>query len=128
MAAYAPLHTATANAATTDTHTATCGLWKRGDTRASHPDAGIPPSRANANSMRELEVTEASPQNHIAPMASHTSAPPSRAPSASRSTYRNGLGAAAAAGRSWMATVTPHKSSQPATALTATDSTMPQGA
>ena len=52
------------------------------DTRASHDDTGAPPSRAKANSMREFDVTDDSPQNHMAPITIHTSAPPSRAPSA----------------------------------------------
>src|SRR5687768_16657649 len=119
---------ATPKAAATDTQMATCGLRKRGDTRARCAEPGSPPSRAKAKSIRELDVTEDSPQNHMAPMAIHTSAPPSAGPSDSRSTYRKGLGAAAAAGRSVIASVTATSSAYPTTALTATDRKMPQGA
>ena len=50
--------------------------------------AGVPPSRAKAKSMREFEVTDDSPQNHMAPSTSHTSARPATPPS---STAMNGL-------------------------------------
>src|SRR5215217_6033471 len=110
MAAYASAHSATTPEPATDTQTATAGLRKRGDTWASHFDAGRPLSRAKANSMRELDVTEDRPQNHMAPMATHTSAPPSAGPRACVSTYRNGLAAAAVVGKSWMASVTAPRS------------------
>src|SRR5262249_25276860 len=83
---YASAQSPTASAAVADVHTATCGLWKRGDTCATNRDPGSPPSRANANSMRELDVTDDRPQNHIAPMTTHRPAAPRRSPSAPSST------------------------------------------
>src|SRR5262245_55482059 len=93
IAEYALAHSATPNAATTDTQIATCGLLKRGDTRATAAEAGKPPSRANAKSMRELDVIDDKPQNHIAPSTTHRIALPSHSPSAVRRTKMNGLGA-----------------------------------
>src|SRR2546423_14797942 len=99
IAGEAPDQGATANAAAAEIHTATCGERYRGETAATCREKGRPPSRAKANSMREFEVTEESPQNHIATMATQTSAPPARVPRAARSTWMNGVSAAAAAGR-----------------------------
>src|SRR4051812_4121258 len=113
MTAYASDQSATAKAATVDVQIATWGLLYFAETLATNDDAGSPPSRANANSMREFEVTDESPQNHIAPITTHTKAPPSRAPSAVSSTKMNGLSAAAAAGRSTMATVMARSMHQP---------------
>src|SRR5262249_38401578 len=60
--------------------TAQCGLENRGDTRAKYREQGNPPSRAKANSIREFEVSEDKPQNHIAPITIQTRAPPSLSP------------------------------------------------
>src|SRR5260370_32405377 len=125
IAEYAPDQSATASAAAAETQTATCGLLKRGETEASAAEKGSPPSRANANSMRELEVTLERPQNHIAAMAIHTSAEPVRPPSAPRSAKMNGLSAAAVAPRPPRESVTARRSAEPATPLTATASPIP---
>src|SRR2546428_13577195 len=106
MAEYAPDHAAHRGAMAAEIQTATWGLRYRGETLARCRENGNPPSRAKANSMRELEVTLDRPQNHIAAMATHTRAFPSKEPSAPRSTKMNGLSAASAAGRSPMLRVT----------------------
>ena len=67
-----------------ETQMATAGLLKRGSTLAIRFENGRPPSRAKAKSIRELDVTDDSPQNHTAPIATHTSAPPSRWSAATR--------------------------------------------
>src|SRR5205823_3441832 len=128
IAEYAGVQRATASAAAAETQTATWGERNRGETRETYPEKGRPPSRAKAKSMREFEVTLERPQNHIASMASPTRPPPRRGPRLVRSTYRNGLSAAAAAGRSAMASVTATRSAQPKIALTTTERKIPQGA
>src|SRR5258708_39700135 len=127
IAEYAPDQSATASAAAAETQTATCGLLKRGEREASAAEKGSPPSRANANSMRELEVTLERPQNHIAAMAIHTSAEPVRPPSAPRSAKMNGLSAAAVAPRAPMESVTPSRGAEPGPPHTAPASTLPHG-
>src|SRR5512145_623088 len=128
MAEYAPDHTATPNAATTDTQTAMWGLRNRAETFASCVEAGVPPSRAKAKSILEFEVTEESPQNHIAPITVHASAPPTASPSELLKMKMNAFGEATAEGRSLMASVTNTNITQPATALTATEKKIPHGA
>src|SRR3954470_10980509 len=128
IAEYASDQSATASAIAAEIQTATKGLRNRGETAASLAAKGSPPSRANAKSMRELEVTLDSPQNHIAAMATRTRALPSCAPSAPRRTKMNGLSAAIAAGRSPMLSVTASSMAYPARPLTSTASTIPQGA
>ena len=74
--------------------------------------------------MREFEVIEDNPQNHIATMATQTSAPPAALPSAVRRMKMNGFSAAAAARRSPIASVTARSKIHPTTPLTATDRKM----
>src|SRR5712691_7474892 len=127
MAEYASDQSATSSAAAAEVQIAKCGLRKRGVTDESCGEKGKPPSRAKAKSMRELEVTLESPQNHIAAMAMSTSALPVCGSACCR-TKMNGLSAAAAAGRSPMERVTATSSAYPATPLTATLITIPQAA
>src|SRR5438045_202157 len=82
IAEYASDHRATRNAIDAEVQTAKWGLRNRGDTEASLCANGSPPSRAKAKSMRELDVTLERPQNHMAAIATQTSAFPPRAPSA----------------------------------------------
>src|SRR5258708_2961248 len=100
MAEYASAQSATRSAMAALIHTATCGLRKRGETEATAEEKGSPPSRAKAKSMRELEVTLERPQNHIASIATPTSAFPRRARRAPGSRKRKGLPGACAAPRS----------------------------
>src|ERR671935_1290190 len=128
IAEYASDQRATSSAIDAEVHTAKCGLRKRGETEASFSAKGNPPSRAKANSIRELDVTLERPQNHIAAIATQTSAFPPRAPSAARSTKMKGLSAARAASRSPMLRVTASSIAYPAIPLTSTARTIPQGA
>src|SRR4051812_18057862 len=129
IAEYAGVHSATARAAAAETQTATWGDRNLGETLETSPEKGSPPSRAKAKSMRELEVMLERPQNHIASMAIATRAPPSRDPSAVRSTCMNGFPAAAAVDTSpAIASVTTMTKSHPKTALTATERKIPHGA
>src|SRR6267142_59916 len=128
MASYASDQRATRNAIPAETQTATCGLRKREETEAICREKGSPPSRADAKSMREFEVTLESPQNHIAANATQTRAFPRTGPNPPRSTKMKGLSAARAAWRSPMLSVTASSIAYPATPLTATARTMPQGA
>src|SRR5258706_5240846 len=125
---YAWLQIASTNAVATHAQTAQAGVRKRSLTRARRPAPGGPPSRANANSIREFEVTDDSPQNHIAPITIHTIAPPSRPPSARSTTYMNALGDDAAAGRSRIASVIAVSMKNPTTPETSTELTIPRGA
>src|SRR5690349_18227856 len=70
-----PMHkSAIVHAPRADATTPFAGVLHLSDTVASQFEPGTPPSRAKAKSMRELDVTDARPQNHIAPMAVHVSA------------------------------------------------------
>ena len=95
-----------------------------------HGDAAvtIPIGEVSPEARKLMEVTEESPQNHIARTATQTRAPPRRVPRALRRTWMNGFSAAAAAPRSPMASVTARSSAHPATPLTATERKMPHGA
>src|SRR4051812_12791569 len=129
IAEYAGVQRATARAAAAETQTATWGDRNLGETLDTSPENGSPPSRAKAKSMRELEVMLERPQNHIASMAIPTRAPPSRDPSAVRSTWMNGFSAAAAVETSpAIASVTAMTRSHPKTALIATERKIPHGA
>ena len=120
IAEYASDHRATRNAIDAEVQTAKWGLRNRGETEASLCANGSPPSRAKAKSMRELDVTLERPQNHIAAIATQTSAFPPRAPSAPRSTKMKGLSAARAASRSPILSVTASSIAYPAIPLTST--------
>src|SRR3954470_17797856 len=91
---------ASRKAITTHVQTAQAGVAKRGLTRLRSWAPGGPPSRAKANSIRELEVTDDSPQNHMAPTTIQLKASARRPPRAVCSTYKKGLAALAVAGRS----------------------------
>src|ERR687885_718130 len=91
IAEYASAQSATISAMVAEVQTAKCGLRKRGDTEARRRANGRPPSRAKAKSMREFDVTLESPQNHIAAIATQTSALPRRGPRAPRRTKMKGL-------------------------------------
>src|SRR5207247_5387290 len=93
------------NEITTQVHTAQAGVAKRGLTCLKSREPGGPPSRAKANNIREFEVTDDNPQNHMAPITIQPSASAIRPPSAVESTYKNGFSAAAVFGRSPMARV-----------------------
>src|SRR6266516_6670064 len=99
IAEYASDQRATSSAIDAEVQTAKWGLRNRGETDASFCANGRPPSRAKANSIRELDVTLESPQNHIAAIATQTRAFPPCAPRAPRSTKMKGLSAARAASR-----------------------------
>src|SRR5436305_15108322 len=58
------------------------GVPRFGLTRRKNAENGVPLSRARANTPRDADVTQASPQNHIAMEASAAIAFPNLAPSA----------------------------------------------
>src|SRR3954463_12690697 len=128
IAEYAGAQSASRKAAAAEIQTATWGERKVGETRATAFENGRPPSRANAKSMRELEGTLERPQNHIATIAPSTRAPPSRCPSAPRSTWMKGFSVATVEGRSPIASVTARSSAQPKTPLTETERKIHHGA
>jgi len=104
------------------------GVLSAGLTRARSAEPGTPPSRANANSMRDALVTEERPQNHIARIARPIARLPARSPKASRKIARGGDESAAILGKSWIPSVSARTSAYPAIALTRTAETMPRGA
>src|SRR5581483_2261590 len=124
---YARLQTASAKAIATQAQTAYVGVRKRSLTVASSAEPGVPPSRANANSMREFDVTVDNPQNHMAPITIHTITPPSRAPSAPTITLVKPASPVARAG-SPTASVIASSITNPATPDTITEFTIPRGA
>src|SRR5438270_13843199 len=73
MVEYTGVYAAKATAAADTPQTATGGVRNRGDTCRTRRDAGSPPSRANANAIRDADVTVASPHRYWA-----TTAPPHR--------------------------------------------------
>src|SRR5438094_6381264 len=93
---YAFDQSASTNAIATHTHTDHAGVLNRSLTDARSRAPGGPPSRAKANSMREFDVTDDSPQNHIAPITIHRSTSASRPPIDVVSTYTNALDEVAA--------------------------------
>src|SRR5947208_12648996 len=73
MVEYTGEYTVNRTAAADTPQTAAGGERNRGDTCRTSRDAGSPPSRANANAIRDAEVTVASPHRYWA-----TTAPPHR--------------------------------------------------
>src|SRR5690606_41323534 len=96
--------------------------------RAHRSLRGIPLSREKANIIREKEVTEERPQNHMARVISHRSVCPNTPPKAWLMTWMKGLSAATAAPTSLMASVTKASMIIPVTKEKATEVKIPQGA
>src|SRR5262245_4148468 len=78
MVEYTGEYTLNSTAAIATPQMATGGVRYFGETCRTHRDAGRPPSRANANAIRDAEVTVANPHRYCAttmpaksPKASH---------------------------------------------------------
>ena len=90
--------------------------------------AGAWAKEAKSSTSDEFDVSDDRPQNHMAPITTHTSTVPQRLPSAVTRMCTKGLVAAAAAGRSWIARVMAISMANPATPDTSTEFTIAFGA
>src|SRR5262245_35138414 len=107
---------------------ATGGVRNRGETCRTARENGSPPSRANANAIRDAEVTVASPQRYCATTAPPHSTRASVLGTAPNRAWKNAFSPAAAVpSGSRIASTTAHSITHPNTPDTSTDRTMPRG-
>ncbi len=125
---YTFVYAVNATAAAATPHTATGGVWNRGDTQRTAAWNGIPPSRANANAIRDADVTVASPHRYCATTAAANSAVASQPGTTAVSVCANAFSPSAAASSGFgIASTTAQSITHPATPDTSTDRTMPRG-
>src|SRR5438477_12322069 len=121
MVVYTGVYAVNATAAAATPQTATGGVRNRGDTHRTACENGSPPSRANANAIRDADVTVASPHRYWA-----TTAPPHSPRASGRGTAPNRVAknvpspASAAVCGSGIASTTAHSITHPNTPDTST--------